>query len=176
MRAFDKHGWYKEHITMRGLIGGVLALFALALIIALAPPAHAKSPTFAAGWNTDNIAWHDYATGMAKAKADGKLAIVVVHTSWCPHCKQYQTVFQHPQIVETAKRFVMILVDRDVEGKLNDELGPKGQSYVPRTLVLGNDGKVRTDAVGMRPEYPHLIDNIDHTDLLTVMGTALAKP
>lgn len=155
-------------------VGALLATTWL-LLLALAPLAHAASSGLATGWNNDNIAWHDYQTGLAKAKADGKPVLVVVHTTWCPHCTKYQAVFQNAKVVEAAKRFVMVLIDRDIEPKLNEQLGPQGQSYVPRTLVLGKDGKLRSDAVGHHPKYPHLIDNTNPVELLKVMGTALAK-
>jgi thiol-disulfide isomerase/thioredoxin len=154
-----------------------------AVIVALSPVAMAQTSTtgdsnsaptsIAPGWNDANIAWRDYVSGMAEAARTGKPVLVIVHTTWCPHCKRYARLFQDASVVESARKFVMIMIDRDREPDLNIRLGPGSQTYVPRTLFLRPDGSLIANAVSIHPKFPHLIDNGDTFELLAVMGQAL---
>jgi protein-disulfide reductase (glutathione) len=148
--------------------------FALLTSLAMITSVDADQASIAKGWNNSAIAWRDYKTGMAEAAKSGKPVFVLVHTTWCPHCKSYQSVFNSKKVVSESANFVMVMVDRDVEETLNDDLGPNGQGFVPRTLFLKSDGKLIADAAGENPEYPNLIDYDSDAELLSVMAKAKA--
>ena len=139
-------------------------------------PSRAAEPLGGLDWNGDNIAWHDYAAGLAKANETGKPALVVIHTTWCPYCAKYQSVFHDPQIVEAAKNYVMILIDPDREKDLNKRLGPGNQTGIPRTIFLKSDGTVRPEIAGKNKEFPNLIDYTAPDELLNLMTTAATNP
>ena len=103
----------------------------------------------------------------------GKPAIVVFHTSWCPHCKNYSWLFHDPEVVRSAGQFVMIRVDRDAAGELNERYGAHG-NYVPRTLVVKHDGSVDWSIQGASAEWPYFLDEYDPRELRDLMRRALA--
>ena len=96
------------------------------------PPSAARSPTpphrqrrwlgsaadaapLAAGFG-DAIEWKNLDEGLEAAKAENKLAMVVVHKSWCGACKRLGPSFAgESRIAEMADNFVMINVHDDEE-------------------------------------------------------------
>lgn len=149
-------------------------VLAFMTIVFAVHPARSDQASIAPGWNNQAIAWRDFKAGMVEASKTGKPICVVVHTTWCPHCKSYQSVFKSKRVVSESANFVMVMIDRDVEGTLNDDLGPAGQGFVPRTLFLTSAGKLIADAAGENPEYPNLIDYDSDSELLAVMAKAKA--
>lgn len=160
--------------VLASVLPGVI--FAAVALVSIPTDTRAEAAKIAAGWNDGHIAWRSYDDGMAEAARTGKRAMVVVHTTWCPHCARYQKLFRDGEVVALSKRLVMIMIDRDREPALNERLGPGSQTYVPRTLFLKPDGTLDSAAVGEHPRYPHLIDNSNPLELLTVMSKALALP
>jgi len=150
----------------------VLCVLTVALMLLWAIPTKAAEPLGGLDWNGDQITWHDYASGLAKAKDTGKPAIVVIHTTWCPYCAKYQPIFHDPKIVTAAQNYIMILIDRDREKELNKRLGPNGQTGIPRTIFLKSDGTVRPEIAGANKEFPNLIDYSSPDELLRLMTSA----
>ncbi|MEQ1695561.1 MAG: thioredoxin family protein [Hyphomicrobiaceae bacterium] len=146
------------------------------MMLAWPAPSHAAEPLGGLDWNGDQIEWHAYAAGMARAKETGKQAVVVIHTTWCPYCAKYQSVFHDAKIVEAAQKFVMILIDRDREKDLNKRLGPGDQTGIPRTIFLKSDGSVRPEIAGKNAEMPNLIDYTSPNELLHLMNKAASTP
>ena len=69
----------------------------------------------AAGFG-DAIEWKNLDEGLEAAKAENKLAMVVVHKSWCGACKRLGPSFAgESRIAEMADNFVMINVHDDEE-------------------------------------------------------------
>ncbi len=154
--------------AMRGWLGAVVAT--MVMVLAVAAPARGNvGSSVADGWNNDNIQWLDYEPGLKVAKAAGKPVFLVAHTTWCPHCKHYQKLFFDPRIVELAKAYVMVMIDRDLDTELNKTIGPNGQTFVPRTVVMHADGTVRLDVTGSRREHPNFIDYRSPDELIRVM-------
>lgn len=135
----------------------------------------ADKRSVASGWNNENIEWFDFEGGVAKAAHSGKNIFVLVHTTWCPYCKKYKKVFQDPRVVSQSANFVMIMVDRDIEPKLNDRLGPPGEGFVPRTLFFNSKMKLISGAASKDSSYPHLINYDGPDELLAVMQKANAN-
>jgi thiol-disulfide isomerase/thioredoxin len=166
----SRHGLFGQ-ISRRAAIA--LTIFSLAGLAA--PTARANLGSVADGWNNDKIEWFDYEDGIAETKKSGKPVFVLVHTTWCPHCKRYMRLFFDPRVVELSKKFTMVMVDRDLEKELNEMLGPAGQRYMPRTLFLTPQAKLRPELVGANLEYPHFLDYSSPDELIRLM-TEASKP
>jgi thiol:disulfide interchange protein len=136
-----------------------------------APPARAPSTE---GWNDAQIAWQPYEAGLARAKAEHKPICLVVHTSWCPHCKTYSHVFEDPRIVRRARDFVMIRVDGDRESAVAEKYAPDG-GYIPRTFFLSPDGKPDFELHAPRDRFRFFFDEHDPKSLLAGLDAAFAK-
>ena len=146
------------------------ALVLAMLLLGLARPA----PVRAGGdWNDSGVAWQPYDQGLAAAKAGKKPVCLIFFTEWCPHCKNYSAVFHDPKVVEKAKRFVMIRLDKDKNGELSGKYGPDGQ-YIPRTLFLSPSGEL-LDVTAPRDQYKYFYDENDPKSVLGGMDAALAK-
>jgi protein-disulfide reductase (glutathione) len=137
------------------------------------PPAAsaAAKPAIDTGWNDDDIAWRAPTEGLAEARRLGRPACVVVFATWCPHCTTYRAVFSDPQIVEAARRMVMIRIDADAEPALAQRFAPDGE-YVPRTFMLASDGTVRTDIRARVDQYAYFYDEDDPAQLLGALRRA----
>jgi thiol-disulfide isomerase/thioredoxin len=95
----------------------------------------------AGDWNDGQITWLAYDKGLEEAKTTNKPVCLVFFTEWCPHCTNYSRVFHDPKIVDLAKRFVMIRVDRDLDPTVSAKYAPDGQ-YIPRTYFLSQQGEL----------------------------------
>lgn len=153
-----------------------LCAFAAAMLIGWPASSNAADPLGGLDWNGDQIEWHAYTAGIARAKETGRPAIVVIHTTWCPYCAKYSHVFHDTKVVAAAQKFVMILIDRDQEKELNKRLGPKGQTGIPRTVFLNSDGTVRPEIAGKNADFPNLIDYASADELLQLMDKATTAP
>ncbi len=153
-----------------------LSVFSLLVLfgVLLAVPHAAQA---GGDWNDAGIAWRPYTEGLAEAKKDGKPICLVVFTEWCPHCKNYSSVFHDAKLVEMAKRFVMIRLDQDQNKDLLAGFGPDGQ-YIPRTLFLSSAGKLDEDLRAPRELYRYFYDESKadgSAGVLTGMQRALDK-
>src|SRR5207249_646450 len=86
---------------------GIACAFALMMLVRGAPALAA-----AEDWNDKNIQWMTYDDGLAAAKKGHRPICLIFYTTWCPHCANYSKVFGDPKVVEKAKSFVMIRLDK----------------------------------------------------------------
>ncbi len=71
---------------------GLLVLLSVAFAVVAA--------NFDRGFNS-NIAWtNELEAGLARAKAEGKPALVLVHKTWCGACKRLKTVWADSKALE----------------------------------------------------------------------------
>lgn len=142
-----------------------------------APPSPSPSPAAEPsrdGWNTAQIDWQPYEAGLARARAENRPVVVVMHADWCVHCRNYSHVFEDPRIVERARSLVMVRVDTDAEPDVARRFQLDG-GYVPRTYFLAPDGTVRAEIDARRPQYRYFFHESDPTSLLAAMDTALGR-
>ncbi len=137
-----------------------------------------RSPAPAEGkaedWNDGQIQWMGYDEGLAAAKAQHKPVCLIFYTEWCPHCRNYRTVFQAPAVVEKARQFVMIRLDKDKNRVLSAKYAPDGE-YIPRTLFLAPDGTIDESIHAPRAQYRYFYDEGNPVSLLAGMDEALRK-
>src|SRR5690348_4328310 len=112
----------------------LLALAAAAMALAVGGRAYAGGD-----WNDGQIAWKSYEDGLAAAKKEQKPICLIFYTDWCPHCRNYSGVFHDAKVVERAKDFVMIRLDKDKNAEISKKYAPDGE-YIPRTYFLAPDG------------------------------------
>src|SRR5713101_2499322 len=93
---------------------------ATAIAVIIVGAALTASRAHAGGdWNDQQIGWKSYEEGLALAKKERKPICLVFYTEWCPHCRNYSGVFHDAKVVEKAKQFVMIRLDRDKNGEVS---------------------------------------------------------
>lgn len=135
-------------LTRRGMIGLTASCGVL-----VATPAVTRTRQ---GFNDADIAWRGFDEGLAAAKELRKPVLMLVHTTWCPHCETYKASFFDPDVVRLMTRFIPVLIDRDVEPELSARFSPDG-GYVPRTMVLDTDGELAAGVVGPYREYRYYL-------------------
>ena len=126
-----------------------------------------------ANWNDAAIAWAAYEQGMARAAAERRPIVLVFYTDWCPHCHNYSRVFHAAEVVELARSFVMIRVERDANRELSEMYDLDGE-YIPRTFFLTQAGEVRTELHAKNPAFRYFIDEHSASELVALMRIALA--
>jgi hypothetical protein len=146
-------------------------IVAAAALVALAAASAAQA---GGDWNTAGIAWMDYDAGLTAAKSSGRPICLVFFTEGCPHCTTYSKVFHDAAVVERAKSFVMIRLDRDRSAALSAKYAPDG-NYIPRTYFLSPDGTLHPDLKAPRDEFKYFYDESNPQSLLQGMQRALAK-
>ena len=152
-----------------------LRALALASVIAVAGLAVSAPAAHAGGdWNDAAIQWRSYEEGLAAAKKEKKPICLVFFTEWCPHCTRYSGVFHNPKVVEKAKSFVMIRLDKDKNTGLSAKHKPDGE-YIPRTYFLSPAGEFAADIHAPRDKYQYFYNEADPAELLASMDTALKK-
>jgi len=152
---------------MKAFIG---AAFVGALIAVTMP----NSALAGGDWNDKGIAWQEFDAGVAQAKADKKPVFLVFYTEWCPHCTNYSKVFHDEKVIEKAKSFVMVRIDKDKHAELSARFKPDGE-YIPRTYFLSSDGTLDAELTAGRPEYKYFYDTVNPASILAGMDRALAK-
>jgi len=143
------------------------ALAAAALLVLGASPARAGGD-----WNDAGIDWKSFEAGLAQAKAEDKPVCLIFYTDWCPHCGKYSTVFHNDEVVKTAKRFVMIRVERDANKEISSRFAPDGE-YIPRTYFLTPAAELREEIHEQRPTYKYFYNTGGSASLLRGMREAL---
>ena len=149
----------------------IRALAVAAVLFAAVVPCPARA---GGDWNDDGIKWQSYEDGLKAAKADKKPVCLIFYTTWCPHCANYSGVFHDPKVVEEAKKFVMIRLDKDKNNDLSAKYGPDGQ-YIPRTLFLSSAGELDPEIHAPRDQYKYFYDEKDPASVLGGMDAALKK-
>lgn len=134
----------------------------------------AVAPAAAHDWNDGRITWQPFAQGLAAAKKEKKPVCLVLYTEWCPHCANYSGVFRDPRVVEKAKRFVMIRLDKDKNAELSKKFAPDGE-YIPRTYFLSAAGELDPSLHAPRDKFQYFYDEKDPASVLAGMDAALAK-
>lgn len=143
-------------------------------VAALAVLMMAAAPALAGGdWNDAGIAWKPLEAGLAEAKTADKPVCLVFYTDWCPHCTNYSRIFHDKAVVEAARQFVMVRVNKDQDAAASAKYAPDGQ-YIPRTFFLKSDGTLRTEITEQREKYRYFYDEEDPASLLRAMKAALA--
>jgi thiol-disulfide isomerase/thioredoxin len=135
--------------TGRAALVGALALVS---ILATMSPLHAGGD-----WNDAQIAWQPYDKGLVAAKEEKKPVCLVFFTEWCPHCKSYSAVFHDPKVVEQARRFTMIRLDKDKNAEISKKYAPDGE-YIPRTYFLSSAGVLDPEIHAARDQYKYFYD------------------
>jgi thiol-disulfide isomerase/thioredoxin len=136
------------------------------------PPSAGRSD---AAWGGSAIAWRTPDEGLADAKKTGKPVLVVIFTTWCPHCRNYSKVFADSRVAEAARQFVMIREDRDEETEFAASLAPDG-TYIPRTLFLRPDGSLMKEIRANDGRYRYFYDEDDPAPLIAAMARARGTP
>lgn len=148
-----------------------LLLAVLAACAVLLAPLAARA---AHDWNDGQIAWKPYEDGLAAARKDKKPVCLVVYTEWCPHCANYSRVFHDPKVVEEAKKFVMIRVDKDKQPDVSKKHAPDGE-YIPRTYFLSSAGDLDPALQAPRDRFRYFYDEKNPASILAGMQAALQK-
>lgn len=141
----------------------------LALLLATATLAN-----FDRGFNS-HIAWtNELEAGLARAKAEGKPAMVLIHKTWCGACKRLKSVFADSTAIAEAARGMISINLEDDEEPTQDQFRPDGQ-YIPRLFFVSPDGAVRGDIIneGGNPSYKYYY--ADEPSILKSMAAALKK-
>ena len=125
-----------------------------------------------ADWNDGAIAWAPYEEGLSRAAAERRPIVLVFYTDWCPHCHNFSRVFHAPEVVDLARSFVMIRVERDGNRDLSEMYDLDGE-YIPRTFFLTSSGEVRSELRGQNPSFRYFVDEHEPRELAALMRRAL---
>lgn len=125
-------------------------------------------------WNDTQVQWMGYDDGLAAAKAEKKPVCLVFFTTWCPHCKNFSHIFSDPRVVEQAKTFVMIRLDKDKNAEISKRYAMDGE-YIPRTFFLKADGTLDESIHAPRDKFKYFYDEQRADSLLASMTQASAK-
>ncbi len=153
-------------------ISGTIAL-AAALLGATAILAVPRARA-AEDWNDTQIDWKGYEEGLAAAKESNKPVCLIFYTEWCPHCKHYSQVFHDPKVVEQAKDFVMIRLNKDHNGEISKKYTPDGE-YIPRTYFLSSAGVLDASIHAPRDRFLYFYDEMNPASVLAGMKEAREK-
>ncbi|MCC6645711.1 MAG: thioredoxin family protein [Polyangiaceae bacterium] len=138
-----------------------------------APPAvpqPAPAPVVGETWGGAAIAWRTPAEGLAEAQRTGKPVMLVLFTTWCPHCKNYSRVFEDARVAEASKGLVMVRADADKDEATSSKYQPDG-GYIPRTFFLKPDG-ANSGIKASDGRYGYFYDERDPAPLLAAMARA----
>lgn len=144
---------------------------ALAALLICALPTAARA---GGDWNDAAIKWRGYEAGLAEAKESGKPVCLVLYTDWCPHCSNYSGVFHDDAVVEAAKKFVTIRLNKDEHPAISAKYAPDGE-YIPRTFFLSSSGELDPDIHEQREKYLYFYNEAAPAALLRGMTEALEK-
>lgn len=134
-------------------------------------PAAPKPAPNGENWGGSAIAWHGPDDGLAEAKRTGRPAVLVLYTSWCPHCKNFSNLFSDARIAEASKQFVMIKANSDEAEDFAWKYAPDG-GYIPRTFFLKPDGTILSDIRAGDGQFKYFFDEKDPAPLLAAMDRA----
>ena len=138
---------------------------------AAAPAKAAPAPVGGETWGGTAIAWRTPAEGFAEAKQSGKPVMLVLFTTWCPHCKNFSKMFDDPRVAEAAKGLVMVRVDADKDEATSTKYQPDG-GYIPRTFFLKSDASLVATIKANDGKYGYFYDETNPAPLLASMARA----
>ena len=147
-----------------------LVLISVVLLLALPAWGTSHEP---AGFNEEEIPWMDLAAGLAEANRSGRPILLVVHTDWCPACKDYRALFFDPRVVAYRDEVVFVLIDADEERAAAKRYQPDG-GYVPRTMVLDDEGALVPDIRTYHDDAAYFLDPDHPAELLFALKRAAA--
>lgn len=124
----------KRHCTV------CLAVLAALMVFGLCPTDTARSG--------NQINWHTYDEGMAKARQSGKNIVFYFHADWCTYCVRMQKeTFAHDSVIDFMNtKVIAVKVDVDKEKQIARSFGVRG---LPATVLLMRNG----DQVGPVPGF-----------------------
>ncbi len=135
-----------------------------------AAPPPTPAPSVGETWGGAAIAWRTPTEGLAEAQRTGKPMMLVLFTTWCPHCKNYSKLFDDPRVAEAAKGLVMVRTDADKDEATSNKYQPDG-GYIPRTFFLKADGAM-ADIKAHEGKFAYFYDERDPAPLLAAMARA----
>jgi FKBP-type peptidyl-prolyl cis-trans isomerase 2 len=105
--------------------------------------------TRATALQTRPVDWIEgYEKGLAKAKEEGKPAVLVLYADWCGFCKRlFAETMSDPRIERIRDKFVWLKVNSDKETKYKEQYGQNG---FPMIVLLKPDGTVLKKIDGYR--------------------------
>lgn len=120
------------------------------------------------------IRWTPYDEAFALARREDKPVVVVFTAAWCGHCRTYQGVLEHPEVIALSRQAVMVRVDIDERPDVNARHLDDG-GYVPRTHFFRPDGSPIAELrAANRTRYVHFLDTQSPAELLSLMRRAIA--
>ena len=123
-------------------------------------------------WGGSAIAWREPDAAFAAAKRENKPIMLVLFTTWCPHCKRFGALLSDARIAAASKSFVMVHVNSDDNQALAQKYAPDGM-YIPRTLFLDPDGAlVSTIRANTNGRFQYFYEEGDVAPLLAAMERA----
>jgi glutaredoxin len=125
-------------------------------------------------WNDAAVEWRGYEAGLAEAKESGKPVCLILYTDWCPHCAKFSALFHDKAVVEEAKKFVTIRLNKEEHPAISAKYAPDGE-YIPRTFFLSPAGDLDPDIHEQREKYLYFYSTAAPAGLLRGMTEALKK-
>jgi thioredoxin-related protein len=115
--------------------------------------------------SSNEIQWHSYEEGMARAKFEKKKIFLHFTADWCFYCGVMENeAFKDPGIISVLnENFVPIKVDFDKESGTANFYRVQG---LPDTIFIAEDGQV----IGRRPGY------IPSAQLKLILNLVLSPP
>jgi thiol:disulfide interchange protein len=134
---------------------GVVGLAAAGLWLPAGAPAGAASgrtaselPAAARATPAARIEWTDFASGLERAKADGRPMVVTFVTDWCGYCdKMNRETWRSRDVIERLTGLVAVRIDAEETQQRNGLSGAEladryGVSGFPSNFILAADGGV----------------------------------
>ncbi len=112
------------------------------------PPGNAAAPKRAAplpqAAEATQINWTDFATGLDRARAEGKPLLVTFVTDWCAYCKKMdRATWRARAVVERMRDVIAVRIDAE---ESSARVGPSGEELARKYRVTGYPATVLLDA------------------------------
>ena len=130
---------------------------AAAAVATAAPQAAFGRSSTQMGFTDAEIRWRDFASGAAEARETGAPILLLVHTTWCPHCHAYRKRFFDKKAVRMLRYFTPVLLDQDEEPEISARYQTDGL-YIPRTMFLDAQARLQPQLHLGYESYVHFVD------------------